>query len=309
MSLSIRSIAELVGGQLRFGPLPPLDGQSETVQRILPSCQRVRQRDVVLWCGQSGNKHAEAECFLEEAFLRGALGVIAMRSVAPLAGCFCLRVADPHVALCQLASQLARQACGQRVLIVDSLTPSPLYHLLCHAIQQEPAEFDFAATLDSLDSMRWQIIGLDTDRTHTVIHTTELPNSDWHHWFRPDVVVITRDAFASPWSNRIQQFLSSPHKTATRAELVVPANRCIATRGCWQRDITTYGWHPGSHVQGHASAIGLSRINGIPIRLPGEWTGAEEAVLAAVATLRAMGLDEQSFILDWIQQGEQRRAS
>ncbi len=88
--MSIRDVTELVGGRLQFGPMPPLDGNRETIGRILPTCQNVRPRDVVLW----GQDQEPKDCFLEEAYAQGALGIIAQRPVTPWAGRFSLAVAD-----------------------------------------------------------------------------------------------------------------------------------------------------------------------------------------------------------------------
>ena len=99
MTMSIRGVTELVGGRLQFGPMPPLDGNLETIGRILPTCQNVKPRDVVLWCQDQQPR----DCFLEEAFARGARGIIAQRRVTPWAGRFSLMVQDTRYVLRRLA--------------------------------------------------------------------------------------------------------------------------------------------------------------------------------------------------------------
>ena len=190
MLASIQEIAELLGGQLRFGPMPPLDSIYQPVQRIVPTCQNVRRGDVVLWCGafdqksdrqsdtrQTGEPTTDAECFLEEAFMRGALGVIAKRDVAPWPGCFCLQVDDPNEALSRIAERQSIQAIGKRVLVIDPLVPSPVFHVLCQATNQAANELELAAASDGVDALRWQLIGLDTARTHTLLHSCLLYTS------------------------------------------------------------------------------------------------------------------------------------
>ena len=103
-SLCLQDLAEIFGGTVHLGRLPPLDGEWTKVGRIVFDSQRVRRGDV-FWelrdLGHPGPLSAE------HAFLRGASGIITESLVGePWPGKFCLVVADSVQALAQLAEYL-----------------------------------------------------------------------------------------------------------------------------------------------------------------------------------------------------------
>ena len=110
-SLCLQDLAEIVGGTVRLGGLPPLDGEWTKVGRIVFDSQRVRRGDV-FWelrdLGRPGPLSAE------HAFLRGASGIITESQVGePWPGRFCLVVADSVQALTRLAEYL--EAAGDKL--------------------------------------------------------------------------------------------------------------------------------------------------------------------------------------------------
>lgn len=320
---SIREIAELVGGRLDFGPMPPLDGANQFIERIVPSCQNVRAGEVVLWCGDfsqplglsDASILAETSCFLEEAFARGALGVIAARHVAPWPGRFCLQVDDPREALSRIAERQQKQAVGKRVLVVDPLVPSPVFHVLCQATQQQASDIELAFASDVDESVRWQLIGLDTARTHTLIHTIELPNLSQSHEFSSDVVVFTGGRFRTKDDG--QQALSKDafglaglRHVAAGASIVCPEYWHDEIRLLGKHlNVITYGEGESATVRGHWANGQLAAINGTPASLASCWSGIEYQALAAVAAARAIGLNERSFVDSFLERTERRRAS
>jgi UDP-N-acetylmuramyl pentapeptide synthase len=109
-TLLIGDLAAIVGGELRFGSLPPLAGTAEPIRRIVLDHREVEPGDV-FWAITApryvGARRAEA------AFLRGALGVVVSgRHVEPWAGRFSLRVLDANAALLQLNQVLSDRSTG-----------------------------------------------------------------------------------------------------------------------------------------------------------------------------------------------------
>ena len=306
--MSIRDVTELVGGRLQFGPMPPLDGILETIGRILPTCQNVKPRDVVLpWQNQQST-----DCFLEEAYARGALGVIAERLVTPWAGRFSLTVDDTSYVLQRLACWRAGQLRGHRVMVVDPLTPSPTYHFLCQMLQQTTSEMEYAMEHESEGSMLWQIIGLDPDRENTLVHVTEIPtSSNWHESYAPDVLVLcVESALPADRSTEECFTLVAPRLTADM-HVVMPVD--MVNEACqigWRGPITSYGCTNQCDVIGEQTTDNeLLAINGIAMTPGNSWRYAERSVLAAVAAARVLEIPEFEIIkrIEGQTRGDDRR--
>ncbi len=127
--LTISDIARISGGAVKLGDLPPLGGELEPVNRIVVDSRDVRHGDL-FWAMPGG------EVYAEDAFSRGALGVVTSgRHVEPWAGKFSLLVDDTKWSLWQLAAALRRRFQGEviavagddrsstRMLIQQSLGP------------------------------------------------------------------------------------------------------------------------------------------------------------------------------------------
>ncbi len=308
MTMSIRDVTELVGGRLQFGPMPPLDGKLETIGRVLPTCQNVKPRDVVLWCQNQQSR----DCFLEEAYARGALGIIAQRPVTPWAGRFSLTVDDTRYVLRRLAWWRGKQLRGHRVVIVDPLAPSPTYHLLCQILQQPTSEIEYATRHESEDSMLWQIIGLDPEGDNSLVHVTELPASgDWREYYAADVVVLCAET-ALPADRSTQECftLVAPRLTAD-THIVMPVD--MINEACeigWRGPITSYGYTNRCDVIGERTTDNeLRAINGVAMTHGNRWRYAERSVLAAVAAARALGIAEIEIIkrIEGQTRGDDRR--
>jgi hypothetical protein len=295
MNMSIRDVRELVGGQLQFGPLPPLDGQRETIGRILPTCQNVRPRDVVLW---SKNQEPR-DCFLEEAYARGALGIIAQRTVAPWAGRFSLTVADARDALSRLAWWRGNKLQGRRVVIVDPLTPSPTYHLLCQILRHTTSEMEYAASYESEESMLWQIIALDPNSDNALVHVTELPSSRAERQaYAADVAVFCAETSWPLDPSSHESFADAARHLKADTHVVMPIG--MVDGACeigWRGPVTSYGFDDRCDVSGARTRNhGLRAVNGVAITPNNAWRYAEHSALAAVATARALGIAETEVI-------------
>src|SRR6185503_18930587 len=99
--LCLRELAEIAGGRLRLGCLPPLGGEHEPLGRITTTSEHVQPGDV-FW-GLAA-KQQNGSWRAEEAYARGALGaVVSGRRLEPWAGKFSLEVEDARTALWRLA--------------------------------------------------------------------------------------------------------------------------------------------------------------------------------------------------------------
>ena len=102
--LCLIDLAHLTGGTLRFGPMPPLDGQWSPVGRIALDSRQVEPGDV-FW--RVPGLPGQTACSPQHAMFRGASGVVAPEGAAqPWPGRFCLEVDDPLAALARLVDWL-----------------------------------------------------------------------------------------------------------------------------------------------------------------------------------------------------------
>ena len=109
--LSIRQLAAALRGTVHLGQPPPLYGLATVTHRIVFIPQAI-QCGTVFW--DLSPLCCASMCFPEEAFSRGAVGVISGRRMEPWAGQFAIQVTD-HARSLQIARQLAR-------------------HQLCHSV-------------------------------------------------------------------------------------------------------------------------------------------------------------------------------
>jgi UDP-N-acetylmuramoyl-tripeptide--D-alanyl-D-alanine ligase len=113
--LCLRELAEIVGGRLRLGCMPPLGGEHEPLGRITTDSERVRPGDV-FWGLATSEENSSWRA--EEAYARGALGaVVSGRRLEPWAGKFSLEVEDARAALWRLARAMRRRFTGTLVAV------------------------------------------------------------------------------------------------------------------------------------------------------------------------------------------------
>lgn len=116
--LTIHDLADLTRGRLTFSNMPPLGGDCEPIERIVVDSRHVHPGDV-FWCLPGKRRHGDM--FLEEAFMRGALGVVgANRPVQPWPGTFVIHVADSLAAFYQLARTVRRRFSGNVIAVGES---------------------------------------------------------------------------------------------------------------------------------------------------------------------------------------------
>jgi hypothetical protein len=107
LRLCIGELADIVGGKLTLGSLPPLAGVHEPVYRIVVDSCEARPGDVY-WALTAPDY--DGVRLADDAYQRGALGVVASgRHVEPWAGRFSLEVSDANAALRQLVDHLPKR--------------------------------------------------------------------------------------------------------------------------------------------------------------------------------------------------------
>ena len=104
--MCVRDLADTVRGRLVLGIMPPIGGELEPVKRIVADVDDVQQGDVFL---ELGSPEAAQWRWAEQAFARGALGVVAERHVEPWAGKFTIKVDDAIDAMSALVFWLQKQ--------------------------------------------------------------------------------------------------------------------------------------------------------------------------------------------------------
>jgi hypothetical protein len=101
-------LAHLTGGTLRFGPMPPLDGQWTPVGRFALDSRLVEAGDV-FW--RLPGLPGQTACSPQHAMFRGASGVVGLPdTLQPWPGRFCLEIENPLAALAQVLDWLEENA-------------------------------------------------------------------------------------------------------------------------------------------------------------------------------------------------------
>ena len=182
-NLDIQQLAELIGGRLRMGALPPLAGPYESVGRIVPTDALLRRGDVVLV------RPEESTC-LEHWLLNGASGVIAPNSCEPTAGGFCIEVDDTADSLRTLAA-FHRDAFPGSLSILITAASEP---------GTDP------------EDLYWQLIDLDFEAEEAQV-LLSVDDFEMLPWCHPEEVVIGEHITAA---RRAALLRCIPPRTATR---------------------------------------------------------------------------------------------
>lgn len=116
---TIGEFAEILGGQLSLGTMPPLAGEATPVGRLVSDTRQLEPGDV-FWA-LAGPNYDGAD-FAQEAFVRGASGVVvAGRQVEPWAGRWTLKVDDTRWALWQLGERIREDFAGTVIGVTGSV--------------------------------------------------------------------------------------------------------------------------------------------------------------------------------------------
>jgi UDP-N-acetylmuramoyl-tripeptide--D-alanyl-D-alanine ligase len=126
--LSIADLAEIVGGHLHFGSMPPLGGSWEPSGHVAVDIRDVQPGDI-FWALETSDEDAGER--VPEAFIRDASGVVTSdRRIEPWAGKFSIQVEDTRWALWQLARWLRQRFPGRVVAVSGSMGKTTTRHLI-----------------------------------------------------------------------------------------------------------------------------------------------------------------------------------
>jgi UDP-N-acetylmuramoyl-tripeptide--D-alanyl-D-alanine ligase len=135
-NLSTGELADIVGGRLRLGSMPPLGGDLEPVGRFAIDSRSVQPGDVFWGLSTQPDRGNLAE----EAFARGALGVVVSgRRVEPWAGRFSIEVDDPKWALWQLGRTMRSRYDGRVIAVVGGVGKTLTRSMIETVLQSELA--------------------------------------------------------------------------------------------------------------------------------------------------------------------------
>ena len=117
MNLCLYDLAELTGGRLHFGPMPPREGEWTAIRQIALDSRLVEPGDL-FW--RLPGFPAQTLCSPQHALFRGAVGVVASAGpLAPWPGTFCLEVADEISALLRLVEALDEEFAPPAAFLQD----------------------------------------------------------------------------------------------------------------------------------------------------------------------------------------------
>ncbi len=170
---SIQELAEIVGGRLRLGEMPPLGGAWEPTGRVVVDVASIGEGDVLL---ASPACMAANGCCVDEAFSRGALGVIAAgKVVEPWAGKFSIQVDDTQWALWQLARSSRQHFDGRVIGVAGHVGKSTTIAMIDAVLRVDRTGCGFDANIsanseaDNIgEQLAAQILGLRDDADYAL---------------------------------------------------------------------------------------------------------------------------------------------
>ncbi|HEX3998007.1 MAG TPA: UDP-N-acetylmuramoyl-tripeptide--D-alanyl-D-alanine ligase [Pirellulales bacterium] len=216
MQLTLADLHELLGGKLRLGAMPPRDGETTLVGPVVVDSREV-ESDEVFW-GLVGSRFNGAH-FAEEAFVRGAAGVVVSgRRVEPWAGRWALEVDDSQKSMWELAAWNRSRCSAPVVAIAGSVGKSTtrrmidtvLGYRLCGAAIPKKCNNQIDVPLSLLALEQWHqygLVELSANRPGEIARLARLA--------RPQFGVITNVHLAYPAG-----FTSADSVARSHAELL-----------------------------------------------------------------------------------------
>ena len=156
-------LADIVDGQLQLGVLPPLSGRLELVGDIVTDCEQAKP-GCLYWGVHDG---AEGQMRTQEAFFRGAAGVVVPEAAAtfPWDGRFQIVVDCAREALCRLGRWRRSAFQGKLVIVGPGVPASEVMRGL--GGDSEPfvvaGIVDAAQALVSVEEKDWAVLSLSAE--------------------------------------------------------------------------------------------------------------------------------------------------
>src|SRR5262249_14921834 len=116
--LTLSKLHAVIGGRLRLATLAPRHGEHAPIPGIGIDSRQIESGQV-FW-GLAGARF-DGAAFADEAYARGASGVVVGRYVQPAPGCWSLEVSNPLASLTQLAAWNRARMTGRVVAVTGSV--------------------------------------------------------------------------------------------------------------------------------------------------------------------------------------------
>jgi len=297
ISLCIQELAEITGGHLQLGMMPPLGGEMEPIGRIVTNACDVQPGDVY-WAMETAEHDAASRA--EVAFARGALGAVAAgRHIEPWAGKFSVVVQDASRALWQLAAWSRRRFQGQLIALTGGGERATTVKMVEAVLHER-----FVGTrsaLDATDRLESSLSMLALDALHDfAVVEYDFACSDGFsalsHLCRPDVAVINCVAAEgmpvgdSACGSRMLEALPSDGWVVLNGD--IPWMHELAC--CLAGRVLLIGETPQCDVVARDVRIRSGELSfvadGVPVRVPGQERHDVQSALAAFAVGRIMNI-------------------
>jgi UDP-N-acetylmuramoyl-tripeptide--D-alanyl-D-alanine ligase len=297
-ALSIDDLVKTTGGPLRLAAMPPIDGKFAVLGRSVGHSSLVRPGD--LYWDFPDSKHRNS--LIEEAFARGARGVVSERAVEPWAGGFSVQVRCALTAIEQLVAAASSRFGGIAIGVMGpcgkTIVGELIHQVLGHTFRgQEPARGD-QSLLDGGDPLHTRFwthaASLSTGTEFAVI---EFPDSDTATLTRQLAAVSPKILILTGWPVGVDPlaFTSalSPDTWLFASGDDVASRRCLA-----RRERTIWYGRDGDNdvvpqrVQAEDDSLAVL-VDGIDLRLPVHGRQYVDAALAALAVGKLFALSAE----------------
>ena len=298
-SVCLRDITDVVGGQLRLGCLPPLDGELQPIHRIVTDSRDVRPGDLFWAVNILDNCGAN---FAELAFSRGASGVVVSgRRVEPWAGKFCVEVDDAYQALQRLGFWAREMFTGTLVLVANQTGEAGLRQEIDSVLRKNFTGKSLKAASHTTEDLALALLQLPFQDHYGVLEVDVCDGSQLSNvaaTCQPDVLLLSSRGEGrqsiSVDRNRMTQLRQQTGQPAT---VVIPEDLCDNSHENALVDLAefcvTVGLSVGSEVRAidvHTDSDALCfSVDGHLFRLPDRTTRKLSQILMALAVGRLLG--------------------
>ncbi len=229
MHITIGELHELLGGQLRYGAMPPCAGEATVIGPIVTDSRTIAQ-DEVFW-GLAGPRFDGAH-FADEALMRGALGVVvAGRRVQPWAGRWSLEVNDGLESLWRLAAWNRQRLSAPLVAVTGSVGKTTTRRMIDAVLASRLCGATSPKNYNNHIGVPLSLLGLERWHRYAVVELGATGSGEIRRLARlaqPQIGVVTQIAEA-----HLGLFGSKEAIADAKAELLaeLPDDGCVVLNG------------------------------------------------------------------------------
>ncbi len=300
-ALSIDDLVKTTGGPLRLAAMPPVDGKFSMLGRSVGHSSLVRPGDLYWDFPDAKSRNS----MVEEAFARGARGVVSERVVEPWAGGFSVQVECAATAIEQMVRVATSRFGGILIGVIGpcgkTIVGELVHQVLGHTFRgQEPARGN-QSLLDGGDphhtSFWTHAASLSTGCEFAVV---EFPDSDTQMLTRQLAAVSPKILILTGWPTGVdpKAFTSA---LSTDTWVFASGDDIQSRRNLARRDRTIWYGRNGDNdvvpqrVQAEDDSLTVS-VEGIDLRLPVHGRQYVDAALATFAVGRLFALSAEDMV-------------